>query len=122
MKVPFTRLGQRLAAASIGAVGLAVVAASTVALAGGTADASPRAATRPAVHAAQAAGPLSSQQLSYTAPLSGTTSTGRQVTGTFRPTVTRVRTACCRSAAGSGPHRPVSGTRRSSPGTTCGCR
>jgi hypothetical protein len=89
MKVPFTRLGQRLAAASVGAVSLAVVAASTIALAGGgAADAS----QRTAVHSvARAASPLSSNQLSYTAPLSGTTSTGRQVTGTFRPTVTRVR-------------------------------
>ncbi len=89
MKVPFTRLGQRLAAASVGAVSIAVVAASTIALAGGgAADAS----QRTAVHSvARAASPLSSNQLSYTAPLSGTTSTGRQVTGTFRPTVTRVR-------------------------------
>jgi hypothetical protein len=116
MKVPFTRLGQRLAAASVGAVSLAVVAASTIALAGGgTADASQRTAVHSVARAA--ASPLSSNQVSYTAPLSGTTSTGRQVTGTFRPTVTRVKNGVLqvrgrvRGTIGSGSGNPVKFTK-----------
>jgi hypothetical protein len=83
----------RLTRAAVGAVGLAVVATSTVALASvGSADASTRAAPvrSAAVGTAVAPSPTSPDQVSYTAPIAGSVPDGRQVTGTFRPTLSRV--------------------------------
>jgi hypothetical protein len=86
MSVLHDRRG-RLARVAVSVVGLAVVAASTIALS--SADASTRAApARPGLTAA--AGPTSPDQFSYTAPIAGTVIDGRQVTGSFRPTLSRV--------------------------------
>jgi hypothetical protein len=79
----------RLGRVAVSVVGLAVVAASTIALS--SADASTRAtAARPGASAAAAASPTSPDQVSYTAPIAGTVRDGRQVTGTFRPSLSRV--------------------------------
>ena len=82
-----TRTKARLARAAVGVVSIAVVAASTVAFTGaGSAGAATRSAPVRA-----AASPTSPSQVSYTAPIAGTMSDGRQVTGTFRPVVTKVK-------------------------------
>jgi hypothetical protein len=80
-----------LARVAVGGVGLAVVAASTVALSGaGSADASTRAASGQVGVSAAAAAPTSPDQVSYTAPIAGSVVDGRQVTGSFRPTLSKV--------------------------------
>jgi hypothetical protein len=78
----------RLSRVAVSVVGLAVVAASTIALS--SADASTRAAPARSEARAAAAAPTSPDQVSYTAPIAGTVVDGRQVTGTFRPTLSRV--------------------------------
>jgi hypothetical protein len=83
-----TRTRARLARAAVGAVSIAVVAASTIAFTGaGSAGAATRSAP---VRAAVAPPSTSPDQVSYTAPVAGTMSDGRQVTGSFRPVVTKV--------------------------------
>jgi hypothetical protein len=85
------RTRARVARAAVGAVGLAVVVASTVALTGaGGADASTRATQARSAAVGKAAAPTSPDQVSYTAPIAGTVADGRQVTGTFRPSLSRV--------------------------------
>jgi hypothetical protein len=82
-----TRSRARLARAAVGAVSIAVVAASTVALTGaGTAGAT----TRSAPARAAAASPTSPDQVGYTSLVRGTVPDGRQVTGSFRPSVSKV--------------------------------
>ena len=45
------------------------------------------------------AAPTSPDQVSYTAPIAGTVADGRQVTGTFRPTRSRVADGVLESGA-----------------------
>ncbi len=81
----------RLKRAAVGVIGLAVVATSTVALATvGSADASTRSAPVRSAAVGAAAAPISPDEVSYTAPFAGTAVDGRQVTGTFRPSLSRV--------------------------------
>jgi hypothetical protein len=78
----------RLSRVAVSVVGLAVVAASTITLS--SADASTRAAPARSGVRAAAAPSTSPDQVSYTAPFAGTAVDGRSVTGTFRPSVSRV--------------------------------